>query len=451
MAEIYNVSKNVESVKKRLENSGLPKEMKDKIFEFVLTLREGSGIKQHREYYYYERLLILGETFGDKILDSKGRINPKEKDVLMVIGKLRDKITIRGTHYSSATISDLKKTMKKFVKFCFKKYNAELPKEEREDFPEFWNDIHSEKIGSRYKRPDQMISYEELQAILKACKNIRDKSIISLLWDSGIRASELLKLKIKDFSKSTDGLYAVLNISEGSKNYRQRSVVLTGDSVVIIPQYIEYLKDIQKDRFDQNNHLFVGIGKENLGESLTYEDLRALIRKSVNRAGITKQISPHLFRHSCATRLAVETPLQVFVKQMGWASNKMADNYTHLDKTGQITAILKAQGIEITDEELKKPLSKVNRKCPRCHVINTGSARFCSNCGSPMKQEDFVKIEEEREKVMETLQESDLLSPELKTTMNNLPDDSKLDLLASLLVELEKNGKLEDVKKRIKK
>ena len=129
----------------------------------------------------------------------------------------------------------------------------------------------------------------------------------------------------------------------------------------------------------------------------------------------------------------------------------MADNYTHLDKTGQITAILKAQGIEITDEELKKPLSKVNRKCPRCHVINTGSARFCSNCGSPMKQEDFVKIEEEREKVMETLQESDLLSPELKTSMNNLPDDSKLDLLASLLVELEKNGKLEDVKKRIKK
>ena len=111
MAEIYNVSKNVESVKKRLEsvkkrleNSGLPKELKDKIFEFVLTLREGSGIKQHREYYYYERLLILGESFGDKILDSKGRINPKEKDVLMVIGKLRDKITIRGTPYSSSTI-----------------------------------------------------------------------------------------------------------------------------------------------------------------------------------------------------------------------------------------------------------------------------------------------------------------------------------------------------------
>ena len=129
----------------------------------------------------------------------------------------------------------------------------------------------------------------------------------------------------------------------------------------------------------------------------------------------------------------------------------MADNYTHLDQKSQIKAILKAQGIKITDDELNKPLAKINRKCPRCHVVNTGSARFCSNCGSPMRSEDFVKVEEQRLKVMDTLKESNLISSDLQSTMNSLPDDTKLDILASLLLKLENEGKLDVIKKRVKK
>ena len=435
MEPIYSVKQNLESAKQRLRNSTLPDNVKDKIFEFVDVLREGSGIREHRQYFYYERLLILSDVLGEKIL------NPSKQDVLKAISELRDRTTIRHASYSPSTISDFKKVLKKFVKYV---NDGELPK--------FWNDINAEKIRSRYSAADQMITYDELQSLLSACKNQRDKALISLLWDSGIRASELLKLRIKDFQKSSDGLYATLNIQEGSKNYKQRTVILTGDSVVLVPEYLEYLKNFLKDRFSEDRFLFIGIGKEKPGENLTYDDLRSVIQKIAKRSGIQKPISPHLFRHSAATRMASESlPVQVFTKQMGWSSNKMADNYTHLDSKSQIKAILKAQGIPITDEELKKPLSKVNRRCPRCHIINTGSARFCSNCGSPMRSEDFVKVEEERLKVMDTLKESDLISSELQATMDNLPDDSKLDLLASLLLKLEKDGKLDVIKKRVKK
>jgi site-specific recombinase XerD len=435
MEPIYSVKQNLESAKQRLRNSTLPDNVKDKIFEFVDVLREGSGIREHRQYFYYERLLILSDVLGGKIL------NPSKQDVLKAISELRDRTTIRHASYSPSTISDFKKVLKKFVKYV---NDGELPK--------FWNDINAEKIRSRYSAADQMITYDELQSLLSACKNQRDKALISLLWDSGIRASELLKLRIKDFQKSSDGLYATLNIQEGSKNYKQRTVILTGDSVVLVPEYLEYLKNFLKDRFSEDRFLFIGIGKEKPGENLTYDDLRSVIQKIAKRSGIQKPISPHLFRHSAATRMASESlPVQVFTKQMGWSSNKMADNYTHLDSKSQIKAILKAQGIPITDEELKKPLSKVNRRCPRCHIINTGSARFCSNCGSPMRSEDFVKVEEERLKVMDTLKESDLISSELQATMDNLPDDSKLDLLASLLLKLEKDGKLDVIKKRVKK
>lgn len=435
MEPIYKVERNIKSVKKRIESSGLPKNVKDKIFEFVNTLTVGSGIKEHRQYYYYERLFILAEVLGEKIL------NPSKEDVVNAIAKLMDTQTIRKSNYSKSTISDFKKVLKKFVRYA---NDGELPK--------FWKDIHSEKVGSRYNSADQMISYDELQSLLNACKNVRDKALISLLWDSGIRASELLQLKVKDFQKSSDGLYATLNIQKGSKNYRQRTVILTGDSVVLVPQYIEFLKEYLKDKFSEDGFLFIGIGKENHGTNLTYDDLRSLLKKRLKRSGIQKPISPHLFRHSAATRMASESlPVQVFTKQMGWSSNKMADNYTHLDSKDQIMAILKSQGIKITEEELRKPLSKINRKCPRCHVVNTGSARFCSNCGSPLKTEDFVKAEEERLKVMDTLKETNMISSELQSTMDNLPNDAKLDLLATLLLKLEKDGKLDLIKKRVKK
>ena len=435
MEPIYNVKGNIESVKKRIENSGLPDNVKSKVFEFVNTLTVGSGIKEHRQYYYYERLLILSDVLGEKIL------NPSKEDVFNAIAKLMDTQTIRKSNYSKSTISDFKKVLKKFVKYV---NDGELPK--------FWKDIHSEKVGSRYNSPDQMISYDELQSLLNACKNQRDKALISLLWDSGVRASELLQLKVKNFQKSMDGLYAVLNIEKGSKNYKQRTVILTGDSVVLVPQYIEFLKGYLKDKFSEDGFMFVGLGKENPGENLTYDDLRSLIKKRAKSAGLQKPISPHLFRHSAATRMASESlPIQVFTKQMGWSSNKMADNYTHLDQKSQIKAILKAQGIKITDDELNKPLAKINRKCPRCHVVNTGSARFCSNCGSPMRSEDFVKVEEQRLKVMDTLKESNLISSDLQSTMNSLPDDTKLDILASLLLKLENEGKLDVIKKRVKK
>ena len=59
-------------------------------------------------------------------------------------------------------------------------------------------------------------------------------------------------------------------------------------------------------------------------------------------------------------------------------------------------AILKSHDIPVTDEELKKPVSRVTRRCPRCQTVNTGGARFCMNCGSPMAMEDFQKIVKDR-------------------------------------------------------
>ncbi len=430
MKPIYQVEKDVIRAKERLRKSDFPDSVKEKIVEFITFIKEANGITKHREYFYYTRLQVLADVLRDKLL------NPSREDVIMAISNLRDRKTNRHTNYSAASISDFKKVLKKFVKYV---NDGELPK--------FWNDIHAEKIGSRYSEAGDMVEYGELQSLLKACRNNRDKAVFSLLWDSGIRASELLLLKIKDFQRSPDSLYATLNIKKGSKTYKQRVVVLTGDSVVLVSNWIDDRRE--NPDFNEDDFLFIGIGKENKGESLTYEDLRMLMKKVWERSGMKKKITPHLFRHSAATRFATEMPTQTFVKQMGWASNKMADNYVHMDTKAQIITILKSQGIPITEEELKKPKSKVTRRCPRCHNVNTGGSRFCNNCGSPMLMEDFQKLENERQKVVNAVQKIDSISDGEKKLLNVLSPESMNEVLLEYLKRLKAEGRLEEVAKNL--
>ena len=425
---VYPIERNVQVAIKRIKDMKAPEQVKEKIIEFVSFLKEANGIGPHREYFYYSRLQQLALLMQDKIL------NPSKKDVIQVIARLRSTRTNRKTLYSPASISDFKKVLKKFVKYV---NGGELPK--------FWNDIHAEKIRPRYNRPDEMITYDDLQALMKVCRNPRDKALISLLWDSGVRASELLMLRCRDFQRSPDALYATLNVEIGSKTYKHRTVVLTGDSVVRVTEWL------QERDFKPDDPLFIGIGKERPGKPLSYADLRMILRKVAARSGLKKHISPHLFRHSAATRLATENiPMQVFVKQMGWASNRMADNYTHLDNKGQIIAILQSQGIDITDEELNKPASEIPRRCPRCKAINTGSARFCNNCGSPMKTEDYIKIEERKQKAFAALMDSDFTSSIESELLKDASPEFEEEWLLKKLEKLDREGKLSQLFGRIK-
>jgi integrase len=425
---IYSIDRDVQVAISRIRDMQAPEQVKEKIIEFVSFVKEANGIGPHREYFYYSRLQQLALLMQDKLL------NPSRKDVIQAIAQLRSTRTNRKTMYSPASISDFKKVLKKFVKYV---NDGELPK--------FWSDIHAEKIGPRYDKPDEMITYDELQALVKACRNPRDKAMISLLWDSGVRASELLLLKCRDFQKSPDALYATLNVEIGSKTYKHRTIVLTGDSVVRVSEWL------QERDFKPDDPLFIGIGKEKPGQPLTYDDLRTILRKVVARSGLRKQISPHLFRHSAATRLATENiPMQVFVKQMGWASNRMADNYTHLDNKGQIIAILQSQGIEITDDELNKPITEILRRCPRCRSVNTGGARFCSNCGSPMKAEDYLKIEARKQEALAALKESEFTSPIEADLLKGASPEFEEEWFLKKLEKLDSEGKLSHLFGKIK-
>ena len=130
--------------------------------------------------------------------------------------------------------------------------------------------------------------------MIKACHNVRDKAIISVLYESGTRVGEFLGMKIKNVQFDKYGAVIVVHGKTGWRRIRLFS------SVPHFSNWIEHhpLKD------DPEAPLWIRLGSKNHCKPLSYEALRMLLRKIAKRAGIKKNVNPHNFRHSRATDLA---------------------------------------------------------------------------------------------------------------------------------------------------
>ena len=82
---------------------------------------------------------------------------------------------------------------------------------------------------------------------------------------------------------------------------------------------------LSPDRLNRAAWLFCGVSEGTSGEQLAKSDVYSILRKTKKRAGITKKIYPHLFRHTRATILAskvAEAPLE---SQMDWVHGSRTD------------------------------------------------------------------------------------------------------------------------------
>ncbi len=241
--------------------------------------------------------------------------------------------------------------------------------------------------------PQDLITEEEFERMIKACMNSRDRALLSLLYETGARIGEIGSMKIKDVTFDEYG--AVVWLPK-SKTKRRKLRVVYSSSFLSAWISDHPLKD------DPESPLWIKLTGRNALKAMEYADIRAQIKKIAKRAGIKKRIYPHLFRHTRATRLLAKVPESIGAKYMGWINgSKMVSVYVHLASEDVEEAILRMHGIKANGNSDDLEV----RQCPRCLMVNPAVSRFCSRCGLPLTEEAIQEIEEWEKRKSEALNE----------------------------------------------
>jgi site-specific recombinase XerD len=163
----------------------------------------------------------------------------------------------------------------------------------------------------------------------------RDKSILELLFSTGLRVSELVKLKKDDVNLKRDefsimgkgGKTRVVFISEQAKYWLKKYLDLRNDIHPYL--FISHDKRTKKHEIAKNSSL------EGEDEPLTTRSVQRIVQKHAKAAGITKTVTPHTLRHSYATDLLQNgADIRSVQSMLGHASITTTQIYTHITDKG---------------------------------------------------------------------------------------------------------------------
>ena len=159
-----------------------------------------------------------------------------------------------------------------------------------------------------------VLSELEVKRIIKSTTNLKHKAIISTLYSTGIRISELLDLEIKHIDSDRNKIF-IPNSKGGKDRY-----------TIISPKVIELLRVYFK-KHKPKRFLFEGASSSKCSST----SVRKIIRKSCEKSGITKNVSPHTFRHCFATHLLENNvDLRYIQVLLGHSSSKTTERYTYV-------------------------------------------------------------------------------------------------------------------------
>jgi len=175
--------------------------------------------------------------------------------------------------------------------------------------------------------PD-ILSFEEIEKIISAIDlstsdGTRNKAILETMYSCGLRVSEVINLKISCLYFDV-GFIRVIG-----KGDKERLVPIGSDAVKYIKIYTNTIRVHQNIVKGFEDILFLNNRGKNLSRVMIFYIIKALAKK----AGITKNISPHTFRHSFATHLVEGgADLRSVQQMLGHESITTTEIYTHLDR-----------------------------------------------------------------------------------------------------------------------
>mgnify|MGYP001399588823 FL=1 len=257
---------------------------KIKSFLYYLTTEKGSS-KNTTEAYKNDLNGFANFVKKNQVIDNLDTI-----EISQITKKsIEDYVKwLNSREYSRATVARKIAALKSFVNFLVE--TGDLTKSPILD-------IESPKTIKSLPKP---LLAKEVDAILTAAKDnsstegYRDSAMLSLMYWTGLRVSELIALNI-------DNLY----LSENEPYLRCYGKVDRERTIPIPDQALEnlkyYLREIRHNFVRNNSELGVFVNMR--GERLTRQGYWLILKAYVKKAGIASNVTPHTLRHSYATHL----------------------------------------------------------------------------------------------------------------------------------------------------
>jgi len=162
---------------------------------------------------------------------------------------------------------------------------------------------------------------QDVLAILNATTNLKHKAMLVLIYGSGLRVSEVAKLKIRDICSKTMRI-RVDNAKHGTSRY----TILSDAALSVLRDYFRrYFSSVS---YTPDDWLFPG---QNPTEHVNVKTIKNTLIKLRNRLQLDPNISAHTLRHCFATHALEEGVDPVFIQQMlGHKNLKTTTTYLHL-------------------------------------------------------------------------------------------------------------------------
>jgi integrase/recombinase XerD len=243
-------------------------------------------------------------------LEAKGRVfDPQSPPERETIQHFLEELHLQGK--ASATIVRAIVTLRSLHRFL--KHEGTAVSDPTEDFESYrlWKKLPDvltvEEVGRLLRAPE-----------LEAKHGIRDRALLEMLYATGLRVSELVGLTPAQIHWKE--AYVLVK----GKGQRERVVPVGRAALAITARYLR-----ERGKVNELLPLFISRGLRGFSRVGFWK----LIRRYAQRAGITKDISPHTLRHSFATHLlSGGADLRIVQEMLGHADISTTQIYTHVDR-----------------------------------------------------------------------------------------------------------------------
>jgi integrase/recombinase XerD len=252
-----------------------------------------------------------------------------------ILKKLQSELKVRG--FSPLTVRNYSFFVKKFLQ----KINKEVDDLNEDDVKEYLGgmfedkskntvmlaaaslkfffveilkkDFSNVKMPKKERKLPDVLTKEEVKLFIEGADNIKSKLIISLLYSSGMRVSELVNMKVEDLD-----LNEKIGWVRKGKGGKDRLLTISTN-----------LSDELREFFSEKGKDYVYVFSKS--KPLTTRNIQKIIKGTRERAGITKKVTPHTLRHSFATHLLEQgNDIRLIQAMLGHSSLNTTQMYTHI-------------------------------------------------------------------------------------------------------------------------